>query len=147
MKEKKKRKVFVDGPVRPLFVGESIAKHRTKTSIGGHNIFLGQVRNDIIDGREVSAIEYTAYEDMAGPEFEKIREEAFEKFDLECLHIYHSLGVVEAGEISLFVFTSSSHRDASFRATRYIVDEIKSRVPIFGKELFTDSSHGWKKND
>ena len=146
MKEKKKRKVFVDGPVRPLFVGESIAKHQTKTSIGAHNIFLGQVRNDIIDGREVSAIEYTAYKEMAEPEFDKIREEAFEKFDLTCMHIYHSLGVVEAGEISLFVFTSSPHRDASFKATRFIVDEIKSRVPIFGKELFTDSTHAWKKN-
>jgi molybdopterin synthase catalytic subunit len=147
MKERKKRKVFVDGPVRPLFVGESIAKHRTKTRIGAHNIFLGQVRNDIIEGKEVAAIEYTAYGEMAEPEFEKIREEAFEKFDLECLHIYHSLGVVEAGEISLFVFASSPHRDAGFKAVRYIVDEIKSRVPIFGKELFTDSTHGWKKND
>ena len=146
MKEKKKKKVFVDGPIRPLFVGESIAKHQSKTSIGGHNIFLGQVRNDIIDGREVSAIEYTAYEEMAEPEFEKIREEAFDKFDLVCLHIYHSLGVVEAGEISLFVFTSSPHRDDCFKATRFIVDKIKSKVPIFGKELFTDSTHGWKTN-
>ena len=147
MKQNKKRKVFVDGPVRSLFIGESIAKHQTKTNIGAHNIFLGQVRNDIINGKEVAAIEYTAYEEMAEPEFEKIREEAFEKFDLICMHIYHSLGVVEAGEISLFVFTSSAHRDASFKATRYIVDEIKSRVPIFGKELFTDSTHGWKKNN
>jgi len=146
MKEKKKKKVFVDGPIKPLFIGEAIAKHQSKTSIGGHNIFLGQVRNDIIDGREVSAIEYTAYEEMAEPEFEKIREEAFNKFDLVCLHIYHSLGVVEAGEISLFVFTSSPHRDDSFKATRFIVNEIKAKVPIFGKELFTDSTFGWKKN-
>ena len=147
MKENKKRKVFVDGPVKPLFVGEAVAKHQAKTSIGAHNIFLGQVRNDIIDDKEVGAIEYSAYEEMAEPEIDKIREEAFAKFDLVCLHIYHSLGVVEAGEISLFVFTSSPHRDASFKATRYVVDEIKSRVPIFGKELFTDSSHGWKKNN
>ena len=146
MKEKKKKKVFVDGPIRALFIGESIAKHQSKTSIGGHNIFLGQVRNDLIDGREVSAIEYTAYEEMAEPEFDKIREEAFEKFDLVCLHMYHSLGVVEVGEISLFVFTSSPHRDDCFKATRFIVDEIKSKVPIFGKELFTDSTHGWKTN-
>jgi molybdopterin synthase catalytic subunit len=146
MKEKKKKKVFVDGPIRGLFVGESIAKHQSKTSIGAHSIFLGQVRNDIIDDREVSAIEYSAYEEMAELEIEKIREEAFDKFNLVCLHIYHSLGLVEAGEISLFVFTSSPHRDDSFKATRFIVDEIKSRVPIFGKELFTDSTHGWKKN-
>lgn len=147
MKENKKKKVFIDGPIRPLFISESIAKHQSKTSIGGHNIFLGQVRNDIIDGREVSAIEYTAYEEMAESEFDKIREEAFDKFDLVCLHIYHSLGVVEAGEISLFVFTSSPHRDDSFKATRFIVDEIKSKVPIFGKELFTDSTFAWKKNN
>ena len=147
MKEKKRKKVFVDGPIKSLFIGESITKHQNKTSIGGHNIFLGQVRNDIIEGKEVSAIDYTAYEEMAEQEFENIREEAFEKFDLVCLHIYHSLGVVEAGEISLFVFTSSAHRDECFKATRFIVDGVKSKVPIFGKELFTDSSFAWKKND
>jgi len=98
----KYKNVFVKGPVSPEFIGESIAKHSSKTGIGAHDIFLGQVRMDVIDDRkgnqkEVVAIEYTAYEEMALKEFHRIREAAFEKFELNCLHIYHSLGRVEVG--------------------------------------------------
>jgi len=143
---KKIKKVFIDGPVSPDFISESIEKHSTKTNIGAHNIFLGQVRNDTIDGKEVKAIDYTAYEEMAENEFHRIREAAFEKFDLICLHVYHSLGIVKAGEISLFVFVSSAHRDVSYKASRYIVEEIKANVPIFGREIFIDETHSWKEN-
>ena len=105
MKDKKPMKsVFKEGAITSEFIGNSIYKHQTKTSIGAHNIFLGQVRADIIDSKTVAAIEYTAYEDMANSKFHEIREAAFEKFELTCMHIYHSLGTVKAGEICLFVF-------------------------------------------
>ena len=65
---------------------------KSKTSIGAHNIFLGQVRADDIDDKVVSAIEYTAYEEMANEKFHEIREATFKKFNLTCMHIYHSLG-------------------------------------------------------
>ena len=68
----KKRDIFVEGAIAPAFVAESIAKHATRTSIGGHEIFLGQVRADVMAGtgdgsiaHTVQAIEYTAYRDMA----------------------------------------------------------------------------------
>jgi molybdopterin synthase catalytic subunit len=144
--EKKHKKVFVDGPVTAAFIGDSIAKHQTKTDIGAHDIFLGQVRADMIDGKEVVAIDYSAYAEMADKAFHEIREAAFTKFDLTCMHIYHSLGRVNAGEICLFVFTSSKHRQMAFDATRQIVEDIKAKVPIFGKEIFADESHVWKEN-
>ncbi len=144
--KKKNKTAFTDGPIHSQFIADSIAKHQSKTSIGAHNIFLGQVRNDKIDDKEVTAIDYTAYEDMAEKEIKRIREEAFEKFELSCLHIYHSLGIVKAGEICLFVFVSSPHRDASYQASRFIVEEIKAKAPIFGKELFEDESYQWKVN-
>lgn len=147
MTDKKPKNVFKQGSISSEFIGESIAKHQTKTSIGAHNIFLGQVRADVIDGKTVSAIEYTAYEDMANQKFNEIREAAFEKFELTCMHIYHSLGMVKAGEICLFVFVSSPRRKVVFRALEHIVEEIKTHVPVFGKEIFEDSSHQWKKND
>lgn len=146
MKDKKIKNVFKDGPISSDFIGNSIAKHQSKTSIGAHNIFLGQVRADEIDGKTVSAIEYTAYEEMANTKFHEIREATFEKFNLTCMHIYHSLGTIKAGEICLFVFVSSTRRKEVYKALEYVVDTIKTEVPIFGKEVFEDASHQWKVN-
>lgn len=146
MADKKPKSVFIQGAITSDFIGNSIAKHQTKTSIGAHNIFLGQVRADVIDDKTVTAIEYTAYEDMANAKFHDIREATFAKYDLTCMHIYHSLGEVKAGEICLFVFASSPRRKIVFEALEYIVEEIKAHVPVFGKELFEDQSHQWKVN-
>ena len=145
-KEKKKKKVFIEGPIDPSFIADSIAKHSTKKTIGAHAIFLGQVREDEIDGKGVQFIDYSAYGDMAETAFHEIREEAFAAFDLNCMHIYHSLGKVKAGEISLFVFVSSKHREASFTACQSIVEQIKEKVPIFGKEITEGGDHSWKEN-
>nr|HMQ43920.1 molybdenum cofactor biosynthesis protein MoaE [Mariniflexile sp.] len=121
-------------------------KHQAKTSIGAHNIFLGQVRADVIGGKTVSAIEFTAYEAMANQKFDEIREAAFQKFKLTCMHIFHSLGTVKAGEICLFVFVSAPRRKVVYKALEHIVEEIKANVPVFGKEIFEDETHQWKKN-
>jgi molybdopterin synthase catalytic subunit len=146
MSKKKPKKVFVQGAVSPEKIAASIAGHQSKTGIGAHSIFLGQVRADEINGNDVIAIDYSAYEEMAEKEFHAIREEAFSRFDLTCSHIYHSLGVVKAGEICLFVFTSSAHRKAATEACSFIVEELKARVPIFGKEILKDQTHQWKVN-
>lgn len=146
MDKKKIKNVFRDGAIPASFIADSIAKHQSKTTIGAHDIFLGQVRADKIDGKTVTAIEYSAYEDMANAKFHEIREATFEKFNLTCMHIYHSLGKVNAGEICLFVFVSSPRRKEVFAAIEYLVEEIKANIPIFGKELFEDETHQWKVN-
>ncbi len=140
------KNVFVKGAISPRFIASSIAKHQSETSIGAHDIFLGQVRADVIAGKTVAAIEYTAYESMANQKFHEIHEAAYSNFDLTSIHIYHSLGVVPAGEICLFVFVSSPHRKEVFQALHHIVEEIKKEVPVFGKELFEDDSYQWKVN-
>lgn len=140
------KNVFREGAISSEFIANSIAKHQSKTSIGAHNIFLGQVRADEVDGKTVGAIEYTAYEEMANKKFYEIREATFEKFNLTCMHIYHSLGAVKTGEICLFVFVSSPRRKEVFKALEYVVEAIKADVPVFGKELFEDASHQWKIN-
>lgn len=144
---KKKKKIFVDGPIEPTFIAESIAKHQGKTTIGAHDIFLGQVRADVIDGKTVGCIEYTAHQEMAEERMLEIRESAFSKFNLTCMHVYHSLGRVNAGQICLFVFVSSPHRQEAFDACRFVVEEIKKQVPVWGKEIFTDESYTWKVNN
>lgn len=145
--DKPKKSPFIQGPISATFIGEAIAKHQTKTGIGAHNIFLGQVRADEIDGKTVAAIDYSAYEEMATQSIHDIREAAFEKYDLSCLHIYHSLGIVHAGEICLFVFVSAPRRKVVYEALEFLVEAIKEKVPVFGKELFEDQSYTWKKNN
>ena len=115
-KTHKKRDIFVEGAIAPAFVAESIAKHATQTSIGGHEIFLGQVRADPVmvspsyHDTSVVAIAYTAYRDMANERMTAIREEAFARWPITCLHVHHSLGTIAVGELCFFVFASAAHR-------------------------------------
>ena len=84
---------------------------------------------------------------MANKMFYEIREDAFNKFNLTCMHIFHSLGIVNTGEICLFVFASSKHRKEVQKAIEFLVEQIKEKAPIFGKEIFSDNTHSWKEND
>jgi molybdopterin synthase catalytic subunit len=146
MKEHKKRNSFIEGAISPLFIADSISKHHTKTSVGAHSIFLGQVRADVIENKTVKAIEYTAYNEMAEEKIAEIREAIFAKYSLTCMHIHHSLGMVNVGEICFFVFTSSSHRNDATLACNELVERIKKEVPIWGKEIMEDDTFIWKEN-
>jgi molybdopterin synthase catalytic subunit len=146
MTERKPKNIFVEGAISGAFVGERIAKHSTQKNIGGHSIFLGQVRADEIQGKKVAGIEYTSYTDMALEKMHEIREAVFAKYPLTCMHVYHSLGKVAAGEISLFVFTSSAHRKPAIDACQETVERIKAELPVWGKEVFEDETYKWKEN-
>ena len=147
MTDKKHKQIFVKGAISSSFIADSIQKHSTKTTIGAHSIFLGQVRSDSRDDRKVVAIDYTTYEEMALEKMHEIREGIFAKYPLTCMHIYHSLGTVAAGEICLFVFTSAVHRKEAIDACEEVVELIKKELPIWGKEVFEDDTHQWKINN
>jgi molybdopterin synthase catalytic subunit len=146
MRAEQPRNIFMNGPIPSGFIGESIQKHSVKTGIGGHSIFLGQVRADNIGGKLVEAIEYTCYQELALEKMHEIREAIFEKYPLTCLHVYHSLGKVNTGEICLFIFTSAAHRKEAIDACSEIVERLKKELPIWGKEIFADQTHQWKTN-
>lgn len=146
MSEHRLRNIFTPGAVSPEFIGDSIQKHNSKTSIGGHSIFLGQVRADEISGKTVTAIEYTCYEEMALEKMHEIRQAIFEKYPITCMHVYHSMGTVKTGDICLFVFTSAPHRKAAIDACSETVERIKAELPVWGKELFEEGGHQWKVN-
>jgi molybdopterin synthase catalytic subunit len=146
MKERTPKNIFTQGAIDASFIADSIQKHSTKTDIGGHSIFLGQVRADAINGQKVTAIEYTAYEEMALEKMHVIREDLFAKYPLVCMHVHHSLGKIAAGEICLFVFTSSAHRKAAIDACTECVERLKAELPIWGKEILEDASYQWKEN-
>ncbi|MEZ4756374.1 MAG: molybdenum cofactor biosynthesis protein MoaE [Flavobacteriales bacterium] len=152
VKTHKVKDIFVEGPIDPAFIATSIAKHATRMDIGAHEIFLGQVRADEHRSsnsavRSVGAIEYTAYRDMALERMTAIREEAFAKWpSMTCLHVHHSLGTIRAGELCFLVFASAPHRAAAREAVAWVVDRIKAELPIFGREVLSDSTHLWKTN-
>lgn len=146
MLDRKPKNIFTQGPISASFIAESIQKHSSKKTIGGHSIFLGQVRADETEKGQVAAIEYTAFEDMALEKMNLIREAIFTKYPLTCMHVHHSLGTVAAGEICLFVFTSSAHRKAAIDACEETVERLKAELPVWGKEILEDNSHRWKVN-
>ncbi len=140
------KKIFVEGPISPQFIADSIAKHSTQTNIGAHQIFLGQIRADVVKDKKVVAIDFSCYREMADAAYYDLREAIFGKYALTCMHVYHSLGTIAVGEINLFVFVSAVHRKDAIAACAELVELIKTDLPIWGKEVFEDESYGWKVN-
>ena len=145
-KVRKPKPIFVQGPISAQKIADSIAAHGSQHEIGAHSIFLGQVRADKLEMGTVTAIEYTAYEDMALEKMHEIRESVFARYPLTCMHVYHSLGRVAVGEICLFVFTSSVRRKAAMDACAELVERIKNELPVWGREICEDGADRWKTN-
>jgi molybdopterin synthase catalytic subunit len=132
---------LVPGPITPVVITTLIGRLSERTDAGGHSVFLGQVRADEINGKKVRAIEYSAYEAMVQVEADKIKETILSEFtDTKSIDIVHSTGLVNAGEISLFVLVSARHRKQAIEACSKTVELIKDKLPIWKKEIFEDSS-------
>ncbi len=138
---------LTEGAINPQAVADYIAKQTSKTEIGAHAIFLGQVRADIVDAKNVKAIEYSAYPEMIESAVKNIKDQIYSKYnEIICVYILHSIGLVKAGQLSLFVFVGSKHRKQAFMASEEIVDLIKKDLPVWKKELFDDGTTNWKEN-
>ncbi len=109
---------------------------------GGYAAFEGWVR-DHNDGRRVHRLEYEAYEPLAIKEGERIIAEAIARFGVEHAACVHRIGALEIGETAVWVGVTAHHRDEAFRACRYIIDEVKHRVPIWKKEHYQNGDSGW----
>ncbi len=138
--------IFIKGSVGSELIAKEIINFSTMKQVGAHSIFIGQVRNDLIGGDAVQAIEYTAYEEMAKEKASEIIRTASGEFQLEEAKILHSIGKVKAGEICLFVIAVSKHRKGAIHGCEQIVERLKQELPIWGKEIFSDDSHQWKVN-
>jgi molybdopterin synthase catalytic subunit len=109
---------------------------------GGLVLFEGRVRNHHL-GRDVLRLEYEAYQRLAESEGSAIMAEARQRFEIHAAACTHRVGVLEIGDIAVVVAVSSAHRDAAFDACRYIIDELKTRVPIWKRETYADGSVEW----
>jgi molybdopterin synthase catalytic subunit len=114
--------------------------------LGGTAVFLGTVRSGPEDG-PVQAIEYSAYDEMAEAEFDRIVGEAGSRWAGCRVLIQHRLGHVPAGETSVLVAAAAPHRAEAFEACRFVIEEVKRRVPIWKKELYADGRASWRGND
>ncbi|MFC5569531.1 molybdenum cofactor biosynthesis protein MoaE [Lysobacter yangpyeongensis] len=110
--------------------------------VGGYASFEGWVRNHNAD-RVVRGLRYEAYAALAESEGEKIIAEALQKFALIDARCVHRVGDLAIGELAVWVGVSAAHRDAAFAACRYIIDEVKQRVPIWKHEQYLEGDAGW----
>lgn len=109
---------------------------------GGFCAFEGWVRNSN-EGRAVHGLEYEAYAELAAAEGERIVEEAIARYGVNAAHCMHRTGNLAIGDLAVWIGVSSAHRDEAFRACRYIIDEIKHRLPIWKKEHYIDGDTAW----
>ncbi len=105
-------------------------------------LFAGVPRSAEEDG-DVVEIHYEAYPEMALKEMKKVREETLARFGVREVFIHHRLGTVPVGEQSFLVVVLGGHREESFRACRFAVDETKRRAPIWKKEIFSSGAGKW----
>ena len=104
--------------------------------------FEGWVR-DHNEGEAVHALEYEAYPELAEKEGHRILIEARERFGVIGLAAVHRVGRLRIGELAVWVGVSAAHRGAAFDACRYVIDELKARVPIWKKEHYATGASGW----
>lgn len=132
-----KNRYLVGGPITPMLISELMTSGNDDTGTGAISIFIGKVRDDDVAGRKIRALEYSAYEEMAGNEADEIVRTVKLAFsDVREVILVHSTGVVAAGEASLFIMVTSRHRDHASRACRHTLEMVKEKLPVWKKEIF-----------
>lgn len=109
---------------------------------GATLLFLGVVR-DHADGRAVSGMRYEAYAEMAEAVLAEIAREAAERLGTDRVAVVHRYGELEIGEVSVAIAVSSPHRAEAYEASRYVIEAIKQRLPVWKKEHYVDGAEAW----
>jgi len=123
-----------------------LKKQVSDPQAGAFVAFEGWVR-DHNQGKKVMRLAYEAYPALARSEGAKIIAEARQRFDILHAVCVHRVGVLSIGDMAVWVGVSAAHRDAAFQACRYILDEVKSRVPIWKNETWSDGQSGWVEQE
>lgn len=129
---------IVDSPIDVPALLARVANHANGATL----LFLGTVR-DVNDGRQVSGMEYTAYRSMAERELADIAREAVDHFGSDDVAIEHRVGTLELGEASVAIAVAHPHRGPAYDASRYVIEQLKKRVPIWKLEHYEDGRREW----
>jgi molybdopterin synthase catalytic subunit len=132
------RSSFIDVRItkKKIVIEDAVASVQGEGT-GAVVVFIGRVRSPS-KGRKIVALEYDVYERMAVGALRAIADEACDEFGVVGLSIVHRVGRVRSGETVLAIAVSSVHRDEAFKASRYVIEELKERVPIWKKEIYDD---------
>jgi molybdopterin synthase catalytic subunit len=129
---------IVDGPIDFPALMTRISNHANGATV----LFVGTVR-DVNDGRGVTGMEYSAYRSMAERELADIAREAVAQFGSDDIAIEHRLGTLELGEASVAIAVAHPHRGAAYDASRFLIEQLKKRVPIWKLEHYVDGTREW----
>lgn len=132
------RTALVERPLDPA----ALVAEVERTSNGATVLFVGTVR-DVNDGRAVTGLEYSAYAAMAEAEMARIAAEAVARYATEDIVVEHRVGVLALGEASVAIAVAHPHRGAAFDAARYVIEELKRRVPVWKLEHYADGTREW----
>jgi molybdopterin synthase catalytic subunit len=132
------RSALVRRPIDPAALLAEVQQARNGASV----LFVGTVR-ELNDGRPVTGMEYTAYAAMAQRELERIVDEAADRFATEEVVVEHRLGSLEVGEVSVAIVAAHPHRACAFEAARYVIEQLKCRVPVWKLEHYADGTREW----
>jgi len=121
---------------------EQLRQSLTDDAGGGYVAFEGWIRNEN-EGQQVLRLEYEVYAPVAIKEGEKIIEQATASYPILRADCVHREGLLEIGECAVWVGVTAAHRDEAFAACRYIIDEVKVRLPIWKKEYYVNGDSGW----
>jgi molybdopterin synthase catalytic subunit len=127
-----------DAPIEVAPLRAALLAH----GAGAYASFEGWVR-DHNEGRAVAGLAYEAYAALAEAEGAKVLAEARAKFEIVEVACVHRVGELALGELAVWVGVSAAHREAAFAACRYVIDEVKARVPIWKRERYLDGDAGW----
>ena len=125
----------------PIVASDVLARLSDRED-GAVLLFLGIVRNHN-EGRAVSGMEYEAYEEMADQVLAEITREAGALLGTDRLAVVHRVGTLSIGEPSVAIAVSSPHRSTAYEASRYVIEEIKVRLPVWKREHYTDGERTW----
>lgn len=120
----------------------SLTREVTSDERGAVSIFLGTVRNTN-EGRAVNGIDYSAYDAMAIAEMNRIIDEAMGRFPGIAVAVEHRVGTLDVGDVSVAIACGHAHRAAALDANRYVIEELKRRVPIWKREHYLDGTSDW----
>jgi molybdopterin synthase catalytic subunit len=126
---------------RPIDSGALLAEVQRSRN-GASVLFVGTVR-EVNDERPVTGMEYTAYEAMAQRELERVVDEAADRFETDDIVVEHRLGSLDVGDVSVAIVVAHPHRAAAFGAARYVIEELKRRVPVWKLEHYADGTREW----
>lgn len=132
------RSAIVERPIDPA----ALIAEVSSPQCGAVSIFLGTVRDES-DGRAVDGIDYTAYTAMAEAELAKIVAEAAMRFAGTSLVVEHRIGSLELGDVSVGIVAAHAHRAPALESVRYVIEEVKKRVPVWKLEHYADGTREW----